>query len=46
MTEKDKKRLKDKKTLRLRKIGCILVLVAGIIGMLCILGLIHIITIL
>ena len=46
MTEKDKKCIQDEETLRLRKIGCIIVLAAGLIGMLCILGLIHIFTIL
>lgn len=46
MTEKDKKCIQDEETLRLRKTGCILVLAAGLIGTLCVLGLIHIITIL
>ena len=46
MTEEDKTRIQDEETLRLRKIGCILVLAAGLIGTLCVLGLIHIITML
>lgn len=46
MTEKDKKRIQDEETLHLRKIGCAIVLAAGLIGTLCVLGLIYIITIL
>lgn len=46
MHEKYKNQTEVQETMYLRKIGCAIVLVAGIIGVLSIFGIIHIITIL